>query len=166
MRNILMMAAAAGLLSACADDSAAPANNDVETAAAALTPGEYELTAKVDQLRSTDNTTPATKAKVGADPATSRTCVGTSNKIDPAAFAEAGETCTPSESYMKDGRMSLQYKCSRKGEQLTQMADGDFTADSFTAQVRTYTYFSGTGDYELVRSVTAKRVGECAPKAA
>jgi hypothetical protein len=165
MRIMAMTVAAAGLLASCSDDSGAPANNTVAHAAA-LRAGEYEIKAKVDELRSTDKTTPATESKVGADPVTSRTCVGPENKIEPAAFAEAGETCTASESYMKNGRMNLQYKCSRSGQgQLTQLVDGDFTDDGFTAQVRTATYFSGSGDYELVRSFTAKRVGECTVKA-
>ena len=57
--------------------------------------------------------------------------------------------------------MSLQFKCKRGKDQLTQLVDGDFKADSFEAKVRTATYFSGDGDYELTRSFTAKRVGEC-----
>jgi len=162
MRLIVMTAASAVLLASCGDEAAAPANNDVAVAAA-LTPGEYELTAKVDELRSTDKTTPATTSKVGADPVVTKTCVGPDNAMDSAAFIEARETCTPSDSYMKDGRMNLQYKCNRPGKgQLTQLVDGDFTADSFTAQVRTATYYAGSGDYELVRSVTGKRVGDCA----
>ena len=165
MRTILTMLGAAGLLASCSGDSAAPTNAVVEKVTA-LTPGEYELTAKVDELRSTDKSTPATQSKVGAEPSVTRTCVGPENKIEPAAFVEAGETCTPSESYMKNGRMNLQYKCRRVGKgQLTQMVDGDFKADSFSAQVRTTTYFSSSGDYDLVRGVTGKRVGECAVKA-
>lgn len=163
MRKILIAATAAGLVTSCSGDE--PKAKAVEEVAAVLRPGEYELVAKVDELRSTDKTTPDTKSKVGADPVTSRTCVGRDNSLDTATFAEAGESCTASESYMKNGRMNLQYKCSRPGKgQLTQLVDGDFKADSFTAQVRTATYYSGSGDYELVRSVTAKRVGECAAK--
>ncbi|MEO6359413.1 MAG: DUF3617 family protein [Sphingomicrobium sp.] len=162
MRQILTILGAAGLLASCSGDSAAPVNTVVEKATA-LTPGEYELTAKVDELRSTDKTTPATQSKVGPEPSITRTCVGPENAIEPAAFVEAGETCTPSESYMKNGRMNLQYKCRRSGKgELTQMVDGDFEADSFSGQIRTSTYFSGPGDYDLVRGVTAKRVGECA----
>lgn len=165
MQRIFTIMATGGLLASCSGGNEAPANRTVEKPAA-LTPGEYELTAKVDDVRSTDKTTPATQSKAGGEPKVTRTCVGPKNTIEPAAFVEAGETCTPSESYMKNGRMNLQYKCNRSGKgQLTQMVDGDFTTDSFTAQVRTSTYFSGPGDYDLVRSVNAKRVGECAAKA-
>lgn len=164
MRMILMTVAAAGALSSCGDGTA-PANNVAEAAATALQPGEYEIIAKVEALRSTDNSTPATALKAGGDPVVTRTCVGADNKMDPAAFVEAGETCTPADSYMRNGRMSLQYRCNRSGKgQLTHAVDGNFKADSFTAQVRTGTYFSGSGDYDLERSMTAKRVGECPAK--
>lgn len=165
MRKFMMTAVAVGALSACSGGDA-PANNVAEAAAAALQPGEYELTAKVDDVRSTDKTTPATALKVGGDPVTTRTCVGADSAMDPKAFVEAGESCTASDSYMRNGRMNLQYRCNRSGKgQLTHVVDGSFKADSFTAQVRTGTYFSGSGDYDLTRNITGKRVGECTAKA-
>lgn len=164
MRLMIMTAAAATMLASCGSNEA-PANNVVETAVA-LTPGEYEISATVDELRSTDQTTPATSSKVGAPPVVSRTCVGPDNAIEPAAFAEADESCTASDTYVRNGRMNLQYKCNRPGKgTLTLVVDGDFTADGFEAQVRSGTFFSGSGDYDLVRSFTAKRVGECTAKA-
>lgn len=164
MRMILMTVAGAAALASCGGGEE-PVNNVAEAAAASLQPGEYELTAKVDALRSTDKTTPATALKAGGDPVVTRTCVGADNKMDPAAFVEAGETCTPSDSYMRNGRMNLQYRCNRSGKgQLTHVVDGSFKTDSFTAQVRTGTYFSGSGDYDLERSIDAKRVGECTAK--
>lgn len=166
MRMILIIAAAAGALASCSSGSDAPANNVVEKAAA-LQPGEYELTAKVDQLNSTDKTTPATESKAGGEAVTTRTCIGAENKIDASAFVEAGESCTAADSYVRNGRMNLQYKCNRSGKgQLTHSVSGDFKADSFTAEVRTGTYFSGSGDYDMTRSFTGKRVGECTAKAA
>ena len=165
MRTIILGLAAAVLLAACSDDSA---NKPEEERANALKPGEYEITAKVDALRSTDTATPKTDSKI-ADPAkVARTCVPASGTVDPAAFAEAGETCTALDNYMRGGRMSLQYKCNRAGELLTHLVDGNFTADSFTGKVMTATSFSGSGDYEMTRTITGKRVGECpaAPAAA
>lgn len=160
MRTIILGLAAAGLLAACSDDSATQAKPD-EAKADALKPGEYEVTAKVDEIHSTDKTTPATASKV-ADPAkVTRTCVPADGTIDPATFAEAQEKCFASDSYMRGGRMSLQYKCNRAGEQVSQLVDGNFTADSFTGKVMTATYLSGSGDYEMTRTMTGKRVGEC-----
>ncbi len=162
MRTIIVGLAAAGLLAACSDDGA---NQPKEEARAeALKPGEYEITAKVDSLRSVDNSTPATTAKAGDAAKVTRTCVPADGTIDPSAFAEADEKCTASESYMRGGRMSLQLKCIRAGtRQLMQGVDGTFTADSFTGTVQTSTFFSGPGDYEMTRTITGKRVGDCPP---
>ena len=165
MRTIVMGLAAAGLLGACSGDTASEAQK--ATKAQALEPGEYEVTAKVDAIRSTDDGTPATASAAANPPAVTRTCVAAGGTIPPAAFAEAGETCTATDSYMRGGRMSLQFKCNREGKGLlTQMVDGNFTADGFTGEVMTATYFTGTGDYELTRTITGKRVGECAAEPA
>lgn len=160
MRTIILGLAAAGLLGACSGESATEAKKDSK--AQALEPGEYEVTAKVDAIRSTDDGTPATTSAAANPPAVARTCVPADGTIAPAAFAEAAETCTATDSYMRGGRMSLQFKCNRDGKGLlTQMVDGNFTADSFTGKVLTATYFTGSGDYELTRTITGKRVGDC-----
>ncbi len=163
MRTIILGLASAGLLGACSGDSATEAKK--ETRADTLKPGEYEFTAKVDAVRSTDNSIPATGMKVAAAgdaPAAGRVCVGDDGTIDPMTFAEAGDKCTPSSSYMRGGRMSLQFNCARAGRgQLTQLVDGNFTADSFEAKVSTSSYFSGDGDYAMTRTLTGKRVGDC-----
>lgn len=163
MRTIILGLAAAALLGACSDDSATEAGEETKaTKAQALQPGEYEVTAKVDAVRSTDDGTPATTSAAANPPAVTRTCVPADGTIAPEAFAEAGETCTSTDRYMRGGRMSLQFKCNRAGKGLlTQMVDGNFTADSFTGEVMTATYFTGSGDYELTRTITGKRVGEC-----
>jgi hypothetical protein len=160
MRTIMLGFAAAGLLGGCSEPAA---EKPAETRAEALQPGEYELTETVTELRSTDNSTPATSAKVGpARVLAARVCV-TAEGIPPAAFAMAGETCTPLDSYMRGGRMSLQFKCNRSGRgALTQTVDGTFTADSFDAKIITGTIFSGDGDYAMTRAMTGRRVGDCA----
>lgn len=159
MRMMMTILVPAGLLAACGGtaEQAKPA----EERAASLQPGEYEISFKVDAIRSTDNSTPATKSKVGDPPVTTRTCVPADGAIDPSAFAEAGEKCTVSDPYMRGGRMSLQLKCLRGNKQLGQLVDGQFTADSFSGTARTSTFFSGPGDYELTRTLTGKRIGEC-----
>ena len=160
MRTIIIGVAAAGLLAACSGET--ETEPQAEAPANALQPGEYELSTKVDAIRSTDNTTPASESKAGGEPAVTRTCIPADGKPDPAAFAEAGESCTPMDTYLRGGRMSLQYKCNRSGKgMLTQLVDGNFKKDSFEAKGTTATYFSGTGDYEMVRSFTGRRVGEC-----
>ena len=171
MRTTMLGLAAAfgvaGLLAACSGEPATETKAEVK--AEALRPGEYEVTAKLDELRSIDNSTPATRTKAavpGEAPSTARVCVGEDGAIDPAAFAETGDKCLPSSSYMRGGRLSLQFNCTRAGAgNLTQLADGQFTADSFEAQVMTSTYFSGPGDYAMTRTLSGKRVGDCPAEA-
>ena len=158
--RLMILAASAALLAGCSDDSAT-APKAKEAPAASLEAGEYEITAKIDNVRSVDKASPKTASKAGDAPKVTRTCVPADGTLEPAVFAEAGESCSPLDNYMRGGRMSLQFKCRRGRDQLTQLVDGDFKADSFEATVRTATYFSGDGDYELVRTFTAKRVGEC-----
>jgi hypothetical protein len=157
-------------IAACSGDTAKEAKK--EARADSLKPGEYEVTDKVEELRSIDNTTPATAFKAaaaGEASPTSRICVGKDGAIDPTVFAEAGDKCAATGSYMHGGRLSYQFNCTRAGKGgLGQLVDGKFTADSFEASVSTSTYFSGPGDYALSRTLTGKRVGECpaAPPAA
>ena len=171
MRTIILGLACALGLAACSDD--APTENKAEAKANALQPGEYEFTAVVDSVRSTDNTTPATNLKVaaqGEETEKVRMCVAEDGAIDPMIFAEASDKCTPSSSYMRGGRMSLQFNCSRANRgNLTQTVDGTFTATSFETKVITSSYFAGPGDYAMTRTLTGTRVGDCPaaqPKAA
>ena len=165
MRTIILGVAAAGLLAACSGDTAQEAK--MEAKAEALQPGEYEVTDKVDEVRSTDNTPPATALKAaaaGEAGSTSRICVGADGAIDPKIFAEAGDKCASTGSYMRGSRLSFQFNCTRTGKGgLSQLVDGKFTADSFEATVTSSTYFSGPGDYALTRTLTGRRVGDCPP---
>lgn len=162
MRTIIIGLTAAGLLAACSGDT--PKEEKAAEKVDALQPGEYEYTTKVDEVRSTDNTAPATAMKVaaaGETPPTARVCV-TAEGVPPTTFAEAGDTCAPTSSYMRGGRMSLQFNCTRTGRGgLTQLVDGNFTANTFEAKVITSTYFSGPGDYSMSRTLTGRRVGDC-----
>jgi hypothetical protein len=129
---------------------------------AKLPPGEYTVTAKVDTLRSTDKTTPATKAKLGETVSTTG-CVGADNQPAAELFAATGDKCTAKDSYVRSGRLNVSFACSRAGKPGDVMvsADGRYTADGFTGKATTNTYFAGDGDYTQVSSLTAKRVGQC-----
>ena len=163
MRTMILGMAAVGLLAACSEDPAAKPEKAAK--AEALQPGEYELTTTVDAVRSTDGTAPATNMKVAAEGEETekvRVCVAKDGAIDPLIFAEASDKCTPSSTYMRSGRMSLQFNCNRANRgQLTQTVDGTFTATSFEARVMTSSYFSGPGDYSMTRTLTGARVGDC-----
>jgi hypothetical protein len=157
MRTIILGLAAAGLLAGCSGE---PAPKPEEAKAAALQPGEYEITARIDEVHSTDKTTPVTKAKAGDPPTIRRACV-VAGGIAAEAFSDAGDKCTTSDSYLRNGRLNLQLACTRPNGQVMHLADGDFKAGSFEAKLKTATYFAGSGDYEMTRTMTGKRVGDC-----
>ena len=163
MRGLALGAAAAAALTACGGGDASQQAEQATARAAAMTPGEYELTVAVDALRSTDDSAPATDLQIGGEPAVKRACVAQDGTIAPAMFAEGADECTTTDSYVRNGRMSLQLKCVRsgKGGNVMQLVDGDFTADGFEAKVLGSTGFSGPGDYEITRTVKARRVGDC-----
>jgi hypothetical protein len=167
MKQIYVTALVIGSLAIAGCSGGEEANNSsVEAPAAALQAGEYEISATVDSMRSTDGQTPATIMKAGAPAATTRACVAADGAVNPAAVAEAGETCTAGDNYMRNGRMSLQFRCKRAGKgDVAHLVDGKFTKDSFEGEVITTSSFSGPGDFEARRTVKATRVGECAAKA-
>lgn len=123
--------------------------------------GEYEVMSEVTMLASADKSIPATALKKG-DKATIRACVAADGTPDPAMFVEAGDTCTANSSFVRSGRLSVQYSCTRPGKgEVFPNADGNYTADGYKAVVVAATAFPGDGDYKLTRMLTAKRLGDC-----
>lgn len=165
MHKVIFIAAASAiLLAGCGEEAPPPAQ---EAERAPPSPGLYELSWSDVEINSTDEGEPATGAgegEAGAGAAfTDRTCVGEDGTIPLSAFAEAGDECTATSSFVRNGRISLQLECRREGQpgQVLQTVNGTSTAEGFEAEVSTTTYFSGTGDYEMSRTVTGRRVGEC-----
>ena len=162
MRNVIALMMVAGL-AACGQEAARPVAAEVPKT---LPAGEYEVAGEVTKLASADKTTPATRLKPG-DKATLRACVAADGTPDPAMFVEAGDKCTVNNSYGRSGRMSVQYTCQRAGKgDVFVNADGNYKADSFEAVVVAASAFSGTGDYNLTRRLTARRIGACPGSAA
>jgi hypothetical protein len=162
MLRTIVAAGAAILVCGCSEEKPV---QEAETAAS-LAAGQYEASWKVTGLRSIDKTTPATNLKQDAT-GTTTACVAADGTIDPKLFAEDGDKCTVSNPYIRNGRMNLSLTCKRGSDpgQLNQTVSGTFKADSLDAEVSTTTYLAGRGDYELRRTFTAKRVGECQPAA-
>lgn len=161
--NRLIIAAGAALLAAgCSGE--AP-QNEAEAAPAELDEGQYQASWTIDQLRSTDKTTPSTNLKEKAT-GTTLACVGPKNAFDFALFAEDGDECQATNSYVRNGRINLTLVCKRKGDagEVHETVNGTYSAEGFEAEVSTSTYLAGDGDYSLVRTVTGKRVGECPPE--
>lgn len=160
MRNLIIAAGAAMLLSACSEE--APVQE--EETATSLKGGQYEASWKVGSLQSVDKTTPATNLKQDAS-GTTLACIAADGTIDPALFAEDGDSCTAKNPYVRNGRIGLDLTCQREGTsgEVRQSVSGSFKADTLDAEVSTTTYLSGAGDYAMTRTVKAKRVGECPP---
>lgn len=165
MHRLIIAATAAVLVSACSEEAPA-VQNQVEEAAS-LAPGQYEASWKVMALRSVDKSTPLTKLKQDAS-GTASACVSSDGSIDPALFAEDGDSCTIANPYVRNGRLAMDLTCKRKGQtgEVRQSVSGTFQKDSLDSEVSTTTYLSGYGDYAMTRTVTAKRIGECTPAAA
>jgi hypothetical protein len=166
MRKLMIAASAAVLASGCSD-GAPQQNNAAAEAPSTLAPGQYQASWTVTQLRSVDKTTPATNLKEKAT-GTSTACVGADGAIDPKLFAEDGDECKIGNSYMRNGRISMDVTCTRKGApgEIRQSITGSYTAQGLEAEASTTTYLSGPGDYAMVRTFTAKRAGECPPPVA
>jgi hypothetical protein len=160
------MIGVAALTAACGGEGAEQ-KKPAETKAAALQPGEYEVTGTVKSLRSTDQSTPATKLKAGATLEAVRACVAADGKLDPKLIAEsAGDTCKEDTAFLRSGRINVQLNCQRSGKGgIMQLANGTFKADSFDVEVLSNSFFSGSGDYSMTRTLTGKRVGDCTKQA-
>jgi hypothetical protein len=161
LRKIVIAATAAIFVTSCSND-AAPAAKAQEATPTVLKGGQYDGSWKVASVQSVDRTTPATKLKQDSS-GSARGCVTADGTIDAALFAEDGDKCTIANPYVRNGRIGMDLTCTRKGQtgEVRQSVSGTFTADALDAEVSTTTYLSGTGDYAMTRTVTAKRIGEC-----
>ncbi len=163
MLRLIVVATAAVLLCGCSEDK--PVQQE-HAAAKALSGGQYEASWKVTALRSIDKSKPLTNLKMDAA-GTTRACIAADGSVDPALFAEDGDSCTAKNPYVRNGRIGLDLTCQRKGTsgEVRQSVSGTFTADKIEAEVSTTTYLSGYGDYAMSRTLTAKRLGVCPPAA-
>jgi hypothetical protein len=160
--RMLAMIGVAALTAACGGEGGEQ-KKAPEAKAAALQPGEYEVTGTVDSLRSTDQTTPDTRLKPGAALTAVRACIAADGKLDPKLIAEsAGDTCKEDTAFIRSGRINVQLNCQRSGKGgIMQLANGTFKADSFEVEVLSNSFFSGSGDYSMTRKLTGKRVRDC-----
>lgn len=160
--RIVAIIGVAALAASCGSESTEPPK-PAATKAAALQPGEYEVAGTVKEVRSTDNSTPATPLKAGASLTAVRACVAADGKLDHKLLSEnPGDTCKEDTAFVRNGRLNVQLNCQRSGKGgIMQLANGTFKADSFEAEVLSSTFFGGTGDYSATRTLTGKRVGDC-----
>ncbi len=154
----LMIAAAPLLLAACGGE--APKEEAAAKPPTAMPMGEWEVTATVAKLESTDQSTPAVKKKQG-DSWTRKACLAKPEDLSKLLLPE-GETCTSNSSYARQGRINSSFTCRTPGKgDHTPTVAGIYTADTLTAEVTTASTFSGTGDYQMTETITGKRLGDC-----
>src|SRR5215218_4406877 len=134
MRKLIIAAGAAVLICGCSEQK--PVQE--EETATALKGGQYEASWKVASLQSVDKSTPATNLKQDAS-GTTLACVAADGTIDPALFAEDGDTCTSKDPYVRNGRIGLNLTCRREGTagEVRESVTGQFKADSLDAEVTT-----------------------------
>lgn len=162
MRNMVVAGALA--LAACGQPAEQPKAAEVP---AKLPAGQYEVTAKVTSLVSTDKTPLPTFAKVG-DTIVTQGCVGADGTPPAAMLATKGDQCAVADPYIRNGRMNLTLDCTRKGQgKVMSTLNGSYTADGFTGTLTATSTFSGSGDYRLVEEISGRKVADqCSPEAA
>lgn len=144
-------------LSACGGEQPAPKK---DARPATLAPGEYEVTATVTSLTSTDKTPVPTFTKQG-DVTTTRGCVGADGLPAPELLAARGDSCTLQNPFVSNGRMNFQLRCNRPGKgSVNADVTGTFTADGFSGTLTSRSLFAGDGDYRLVQELTARKVAD------
>ena len=154
--RMTLLACTTLLLAACGQEEAPKK----AAAPATLPAGEYEVTATVTSLTSTDNTPVPTFTRQG-ERTTTRGCVGADGLPTAELLATRGDSCQLQNPYVRNGRMSFQLNCDRPG-QGNVMADvsGTFTADGFAGTLTAASMFAGSGDFQLVQEITARKVAD------
>ena len=151
-------------LSACGGETANPAAED-KAPPATFPAGEWEVSTLTESLKSADKSTPATIHKEGATIVT-KVCAAPGEKPDPALFIEAGDKCSTTTAYARNGRVNLAYNCTRPGRGMVMPTiDGKYDSDSFEVAASVGSYFKADGDYVMTQRIKGKRLGDCTPDA-
>lgn len=154
----MIVAASLMLFAACSE---APKPVEKKAPPAAFPAGEWEVTSLTEKLRSADQTTPATKHKIGVAE-TRKICSPAGPKPSPTLFADQGDDCKLDSDYAKKGRINMSMQCQRPGRgQVALTLDGKYDETTFEVVAETGTYFTGSGDYALTQNIKGKRLGDC-----
>ena len=155
MRAMFVLGAV--LLAGCSEEAPRKAAAAIP---ATLPPGQYEVSATVTTLASTDKTPLPTFAKQGETIKT-QGCVGADGLPAPELLAAKGDVCQLQNPYVRSGRLNFQLDCTRKGQGKV-MGDmmGKYTAEGFTGTLTATSYFPGPGDYKMVEGITARKVAD------
>jgi hypothetical protein len=144
------------LAAACSDDG--DGNQAAGQAAPATLPaGQWRASWEVTAMRQTDHAPrPAVAAKVG-DREQADVCVGKAEgeRPNPTVFSDPTYRCSYQNSYIKDGMMTADLTCTRKGVTgtINMSMRGTYGLKSFEATVETTTYLPGPGDFAMSRKI-------------
>jgi hypothetical protein len=161
MRALALVAIA--LVAGCGEP---PAENQAAPAAAALAPGQWELTSEVTSFRKTGQGSPRIETPVGTR-ATQSLCVGAGRELQSAFFAGEGHRCSYGAYYVRNGRVNVTMGCTRDGVDgtITIAAEGTFQANSVEFRRNMTTTLTAGGNVAAEARVTGRRTGDCTPDA-
>jgi hypothetical protein len=161
MRGLAVIAVL--LLAACGET---PIENKAGPAAAAPSPGQWELATEVTRFRKADQGAPRINTPAGTR-TTENVCVGPGAELPSAIFSGPHFTCTYPAYYVRGGRINVTLHCSRPGLQgvVPMTVNGTFQADSIEYSRNLRTALASDGDVEIDTRVTGRRTGACTPQA-
>jgi hypothetical protein len=148
-------------VASCGDGAA---ENKTAAAAAAPSPGQWELTSQVTRFRKADQGRASIDTPVGTR-ATQSLCVAPSGRLPTEMFSGEGFTCSFGNYYVRNGHAGVTVSCTREGltGEIPMTIDGTFTADSITLHRNLRTALVGDGDVEIDSDITGRRTGSCTP---
>jgi hypothetical protein len=143
------------------------AENKAAPAAAAPSPGQWELTSEVTLFRKADQGTARINTPAGTR-ATQSLCVAAGGQLPTEMFSGDGFTCSYATYYVRNGRANVTVNCRREGltGDIPMTVEGTFTADSISLHRNLRTFLTGDGDVEINADVTGRRTGACTPATA
>jgi hypothetical protein len=160
MRYLMVIAIL--LVGACSGEAEQP--KAAAPKASAMQAGQWETATEVTRLTQKDQGTPKIDTPAGTK-ATASICIaeGEVKRPAPALFAGSEGECAYDNFYMSGGTLNVTMRCTRPGlsGEVLVSADGDYSADSFKANVETSTHLATDGDVVIAAKMTGRHVGPC-----
>ena len=161
MKKLILAGAAALAITACGSEpeestDTAAAEGPVDT----MLPGAFLVRTEVTSITPADDADPATSLSEG-QVVENEVCIGEDGILPAAAFAEAAEECTIRNPYNRRGRMRADLTCTAAAGRVDLSVNADFTGESIEGTIDSTSSFAGTGDYQMRRTITAERTGDC-----
>ena len=125
-----------------------------------MSPALAKVGKGVLSVDTSDKTPLPTFAKTG-DKRTYTGCAVASGAVPIEATGADGEVCREQNAYVRNGRMSIELNCNRKGKgSVNASFDGKYDAAGFSGTLTSSSSFPGPGDYKMVEEITARKVAD------